>query len=595
MAEDNEVELRRRVEALEARVRSLETSLAADAKRAPPLPRVRTEDALSFTPPDKPSLESRIGSQILSRVGIVALLVGAALFLKYAVDERWLGPGARVLVGIGAGFGLIAWSERFRAKGFPVFSFSLKAVGTGVLYLALWASFALFHLVSFPVAMTAMALVTAGNAWLCWAQRSEVLAAYALAGGFLTPVLLTPAHTSVLVLGCYLLLLNAALFGLLALRQWPRLLPAAFLGTICYLLTWGVHAAPLRANGQTGEALGWTLLFFAGFSLCPMFLLSERQRKEWPVALTAAANATLSAFAVYPLLPHPSFAAHWIVGAMAAWFGMLLLAGRSRPGLGAVHAGIVAGLAAAGMVIALPAGGVILGWVLEACVLLGLSHQRAEGESDGPGNAVLGSPAAPALLLIGAAVLLTTDASLHRLGHPSHAFLNERFGLFMAAVAGCVWSVRMAARHHRHSMHPATAPSPMRGVEWARMGAGSALLATLLLLAAGAFEVATYWGQGALAAVSSAGMAERFSLSAWAALLGLGLLVVGFRIRWAFLRWQALALLTLAIAKVFLLDARTLSEGFRILSFLGLGVLLLAVSFIYQRDLLNLRGSEHSD
>lgn len=511
------------------------------------------------------------------------------------MDERWLGPGARILVGLVAGIGLIAWSERFRATGFPVFSFSLKAVGTGVLYLALWASFALFHLVSFPVAMTAMALVTAGNGWLCWAQRSEVLAAYALAGGFLTPALLTPVHASGLLLGSYLLLLNAALFVLLALRQWPRLLPAAFLGTICYLLNWGFHAASLQANGQMFEALAWTVLFFAAFSLCPLFLLPEPQRKGWPIAVTAAANAILSALAIYQLLPHPSFAARWMVCAMAAWFGMLLLAGRSRPGLQAIHAAIVAGLAAAGMVIALPAGGVILGWVLESCVLLVLSQQRAAGESDGRGNEVLRSPAAPALLLIGAAVLLTTDACLHRLDHPSHAFLNQRFGLFMAAVAGCVLSVRVAARHHGNSMHPATAPSRTRGVEWARMGAGSALLATLLLLAAGAFEVQTYWGHGAVAGGGSAGMAERFSLSAWAALLGLGLLVVGFRIRWSFLRWQALAVLTLAIGKVFLLDARTLSEGFRILSFLGLGVLLLAVSFIYQRDLLNLRGSEHSD
>jgi len=33
-----------------------------------------------------------------------------------------------------------------------------------------------------------------------------------------------------------------------------------------------------------------------------------------------------------------------------------------------------------------------------------------------------------------------------------------------------------------------------------------------------------------------------------------------------------------------------LSQGFRIFSFLGLGALLLGVSFVYQRDWLNLRG-----
>ncbi len=46
-----------------------------------------------------------------------------------------------------------------------------------------------------------------------------------------------------------------------------------------------------------------------------------------------------------------------------------------------------------------------------------------------------------------------------------------------------------------------------------------------------------------------------------------------------------------AIGKVFLVDISALSQGFRILSFLGLGALLLAVSFVYQRDWLNLRSA----
>ncbi len=64
---------------------------------------------------------------------------------------------------------------------------------------------------------------------------------------------------------------------------------------------------------------------------------------------------------------------------------------------------------------------------------------------------------------------------------------------------------------------------------------------------------------------------------------------LGFWRRSAFLRWQALVLLAISIGKVFLLDISSLSEGYRILSFLGLGALLLAVSFVYQRDWLNLR------
>jgi uncharacterized membrane protein len=72
-------------------------------------------------------------------------------------------------------------------------------------------------------------------------------------------------------------------------------------------------------------------------------------------------------------------------------------------------------------------------------------------------------------------------------------------------------------------------------------------------------------------------------------LFGAILLGAGFWRRSAFLRWQALVLLAAAIGKVFLVDISELSQGFRILSFFGLGALLLGVSFAYQRDWLNLR------
>ena len=91
--------------------------------------------------------------------------------------------------------------------------------------------------------------------------------------------------------------------------------------------------------------------------------------------------------------------------------------------------------------------------------------------------------------------------------------------------------------------------------------------------------------------VSGRQMAERFSYSAWFLLAGAALLAAGFKRRSALLRWQGLALLAVTIFKVFLLDTSTLTQGYRIISFLALGALLLAVSFAYQRDWLHLRAA----
>jgi uncharacterized membrane protein len=65
-------------------------------------------------------------------------------------------------------------------------------------------------------------------------------------------------------------------------------------------------------------------------------------------------------------------------------------------------------------------------------------------------------------------------------------------------------------------------------------------------------------------------------------------MIVGFWRRSAFVRWQALILIAFTIGKVFLVDVSALDRGYRILSFIVLGILLLTISFVYQRDWLRL-------
>jgi uncharacterized membrane protein len=61
-------------------------------------------------------------------------------------------------------------------------------------------------------------------------------------------------------------------------------------------------------------------------------------------------------------------------------------------------------------------------------------------------------------------------------------------------------------------------------------------------------------------------------------------LAAGFWRRRRSLRLGAIAMLALTVLKVFAVELSFLGQGYRILSFLGLGVLLLAASFIYERN-----------
>jgi hypothetical protein len=163
---------------------------------------------------------------------------------------------------------------------------------------------------------------------------------------------------------------------------------------------------------------------------------------------------------------------------------------------------------------------------------------------------------------------------------------NLRFAAFVVAIACVAWAGRQGGTES--------------GSE-SRFRIGASVLVTLLVLIAVCFEISTFWSMRQLAAapgsmmygsqLAGRQMAERFSYSAWFLLAGAALLAVGFRRQSALLRWQGLVLLAVTICKVFLLDTSTLSQGYRIISFLALGALLLGVSFAYQRDWLHLRAA----
>ena len=107
----------------------------------------------------------------------------------------------------------------------------------------------------------------------------------------------------------------------------------------------------------------------------------------------------------------------------------------------------------------------------------------------------------------------------------------------------------------------------------------------------GVREVDALFAPAPNAWTADAVLQQSLAISGFLMLYGAVLLAVGFWKRSGFLRWQALALLVFTIVKAFVYDMRNLSQGYRVVSLMALGALLLAVSFAYQKDWLNLKGT----
>ena len=84
--------------------------------------------------------EKRVGERWLTWVGVLALFFGVGFFVKYAIDNQWLTPKARVVIGLGVGLVLLVLGDRFVRRRMRALGQGLMGGGLAILYVSLFAA-----------------------------------------------------------------------------------------------------------------------------------------------------------------------------------------------------------------------------------------------------------------------------------------------------------------------------------------------------------------------------------------------------------------------------------------------------------------------
>jgi len=555
----------------------------------PKRPQIPPRPATAVSAGAETDLESRIGSHWLNRIGIAALLIGVSYFLKFAFENNWIGPAGRVTIGLLAGVAVVVWSERFRSRGYRIFSYSLKAVGIGTLYLSLWAAFQIYSLIPGGVAFVAMLAVTSATGVMAVTQDAEILAAFALSGGFTTPFLLSTGQNRELALFSYVALLDLAALALVVFKPWRRLLLLAYAGTLLLYIGW---YWTFYSRSQLSLTTGFATLFFAIFAVAPLV-----ERADASVAtlfssvlpFLAFVNAGAYFLEIYGMLSDVSKAGTaWFAVALAAIYILLSRQVRVRqsdPGaaqtLQFLHLALAIGFITIAIPIRLDAHWITIGWFVEAAVLLWVAERI---HSDFLNAFAIGA------LVLGVVRLLLIDNF-----YSTTLIFNTRMATYAVAIA----VLGILAWYGR-----------LRSDELGRSAAAAAVVALNLLALIGlGHEIADYyarqmtevrpirgrWNPAYWAEVRRVEIARDFTYSALGMAYGAMLMMVGLWRRSAFVRWQALVLIAVTIVKVFVYDVSELDRAYRILSFIVLGMLLLAISFVYQRNWLQLSAKKNPE
>ncbi len=211
-----------------------------------------------------PDLEKFIGENLISKIGIGILVLGIVFFVKYAIDNEWIGPVGRVAVGLLCG-GILIGIAHYLRNSYTAFSSVLIGGGIAVFYFTISFAFHQYHLFGETTAFIIMLVITAFAVMLSLLYNRQELAIIALAGGFLTPFIVSTGSGNFKTLFIYLIILNIGLLIIALQKAWRLLNLLAFIFTVILFGAWLIKEANYEKPAMFRDGFVFATIFYVLF------------------------------------------------------------------------------------------------------------------------------------------------------------------------------------------------------------------------------------------------------------------------------------------------------------------------------------------
>jgi uncharacterized membrane protein len=265
--------------------------------------------------PTKPPIdwEQFMGAKLFAWIGGFALFLGIAFFVKYSFEHNLIPPTLRVAIGFIVGAGLIIGGLLLKRKENAVTAQTLCATGILVLYAVTFACRSYYHFALFGLVPTflLMTLITAGAFVLAVRLNAIVVAVLGIAGGFLTPILLSTGQDNPLGLFGYIAVLDIGLLAVAQRQRWNVLPILGAIGTALIQFAWAA-AVFVPEKYFVGNKVLIFMAVFVGFQM--LFLAASAwanrtgrtNRQLLACAVSLGFVAMFSAFYLlsFPMLAH---------------------------------------------------------------------------------------------------------------------------------------------------------------------------------------------------------------------------------------------------------------------------------------------------
>lgn len=257
------LELRTRVAALESSLRGASSpapvEVVPEAAAIPVIPWLEPPTVASEDP--TPTFGTRLDSpiKVLALTGGVALLLGLAFFVVYAIEQHWISPSVRFGLAAFASALLTVAAWPIARRGYEQVAGAIGGAGLGGWFAAWLVALHVHSLVSVPLTFGALVIGAAACLLIADRLRLRLMAGLASAAACATPPLVMSGDSGIHGLMLYQLLVIAGLLALDARRRWPELPTIGLVATWVLAGSWAVSNLPASNHA----VLAWALVLLA--------------------------------------------------------------------------------------------------------------------------------------------------------------------------------------------------------------------------------------------------------------------------------------------------------------------------------------------
>lgn len=264
---------------------------------------------------DNLTLENFVGLKLIHFVGIIVLIIGLSIGVKYAIDINLISPALRIVLAYVAGIALFLLSLKLRKK-YDLFSAILFSGAMASAYFTTYAAFTYYNMMPRAVAFGIMLIFTLFTVYSSLKYNRAEIAMLGLVGAYGIPFFVRGNSDNIIGLFSYMLLINLGVLFLSFKKYWLSL------NYLSFFTTWIIFFSCLYLDQEdkyNQSAKIFAITFYVLFVLSTLgFKLYRKYIIHYADSIIIILNTVFVYFALSILHSKESFELHALLALIFA-------------------------------------------------------------------------------------------------------------------------------------------------------------------------------------------------------------------------------------------------------------------------------------